>query len=184
MSPLESQIQTIRARGRQLDYSDRDEVVSVLCFLWQIIRASERLLETAITEAGVHECPELMRYYAKHLEEERHHAEWLLEDLGGKKVYSPLAAALAGTQYYLIQHEHPAALLGYMLALESQTLPLHFVAGMEALHGKELLRTLRLHSEEDPGHRDDLLRVIDAHPKHAGLIAFNAAQTAHYLAMY
>lgn len=96
-------------------------------------------------------------FFLKHLEDERHHAQWLREDLGNHPVTLHYGAAqLAGMAYYLVRHLHPVALLGYMLALESKPIPMEYVEAVEREHGVSTARTLRLHAEEDPGHADEL----------------------------
>jgi hypothetical protein len=68
-----------------------------------------------------------MPYLERHIEEERHHDEWTLDDLAAVGIepaqtlaIRPTAnvAALVGAQYYWILHHHPVALLGYMATLE------------------------------------------------------------------
>jgi len=129
-----------------------------LAFWYQVIIASEHLLGEAIfllQDDGFE--GDLKAFYAKHLEDERHHAEWLREDLGDHPVVLHFGAAqLAGMAYYLIRHVHPVSLLGYMLALEGRPIPMEYVEAVERQHGVATARTLRLHAEEDPKHLDEL----------------------------
>lgn len=150
-----------------------------LAFTLQVITATERLLQEAAVEA---EGP-LCAYFLDHWDEERDHAKWLAEDLDGFTVpLDAVAVAMAGSQYYLIKHVHPACLLGYMLALEDP-MPLAAIEELEAIHGKSLLRTLRLHAEIDGGHREEILRQIAAQPPELqALIETNAEQTRRYIA--
>lgn len=164
-----------------VDFAVREELVKSLGFSYQIIRASTNLLRVAIDRLP----PSGLRtYYLKHLAEEESHAEWMLDDIGEEPEYQPLAAAIAGTAYYLIFHAHPAALLGYMLALETPTLTEEFLEKLEQAHGKKLLRTLRIHVTEDPKHREELLRQIALYPMHEKLIARTHDQTLLYLRSY
>lgn len=124
--------------------------------------ASERLLEVALNEC---EYGRLRTYYLKHLNEERHHAEWLAEDLkkmGVTPEYDYRAATIAGSQYYHIFHDHPALLLGYMFVLEAWPKPLDVIEQIEQKYGP--LRTLRYHAEHDPDHVKDLEAEINALP--------------------
>jgi len=132
--------------------------MDILAFWYQVIIASENLLVDAISMLGDDAWEmELRVFYEKHLEDERHHARWLREDLGGHPVVLHFGAAqLAGMTYYLIRHVHPVALMGYMLALEGNPIDMGFVKAMEAAHGKSAVRTLRHHAEEDPGHFEEL----------------------------
>jgi hypothetical protein len=155
-----------------------DEIKRQLAFTLQYMVATERLLGEASMECG----GELRQYYLRHLEEERHHAQWLQEDLDGFTI--PLdgaAVGMAGSAYYFIKHVNPAALLGYMLALE-RPMPLDKLAELEAAHGVKLFRTVRLHAEEDVQHRADLLELIEKQPPDVQtLIKAVEAQTLHYL---
>ena len=81
------------------------------------------------------------------------------------------------------RHQHPAALLGYMAALECQPMPLEMVAELERLHGKPLLRTLRYHATHDQDHGEELMRVLAAVPDYLrALVLSNAQFTAMHLA--
>lgn len=151
--------------------------------LWlQVMAASERLL----LEAAVETDDEVLKaYYLEHQKEEADHAKWLAEDLEGQVLpIQYLATIIAGTQYYLIKHSHPAALLGYLQALENP-ITLEALEALEALHGKKLLRTIRLHVVEDPGHKAEVERMVelqDAPTKE--LIEWNRLQTLSYLQSY
>lgn len=132
--------------------------MDILAFWYQVIIASEQMLEEAIyllRDEGWE--AELKAFYARHLEDERHHAKWLREDLGDHQVVLHYGAAqLAGMSYYLIRHVHPVALLGYMQALEGRPIDPSFVESIEREHGVSAARTLRLHAEEDPKHIEEL----------------------------
>lgn len=130
-----------------------------LAFCYQVIIASECLLEEAIHMLGDDGFEgELKNFYKHHLEDERGHATWLKEDLGDHPVNLHFGAAqIAGTAYYLVRHVHPVALMGYMMALEGRPIPMEYVEALEREHGVAAGRTLRLHAEEDPGHHAELL---------------------------
>jgi len=155
----------------------RPELIEVLSFAYNLMRASERLLEDAIEElpGGA-----LRDFYKHHLEDERGHAQWLEEDLGFRPAYDHFAAAIAGAQYYLIKHEHPAALLGYMRVLENQGVDDDFVEMMEAEHGPEILRTWKYHVQVDRGHLQEIDDMIAKQDCRA-LIEANEANTRVYL---
>lgn len=166
---------------RVVNAAERDQLVANLMFVYQVMRASTNLLRVAISLLGE---GRLRTYYEKHLREEENHAEWLLEDLDGQKEYSPLAAAIAGTAYYLVYHEHPAALLGYMLAMETSTIDEKLLCKLEAIHGEKLLRTVRIHVVEDTAHRKEILDEIAACKEHAELITMSTNTTLQYLSTY
>lgn len=126
----------------------------------QFMRASESLLGEAIPLAE----GSLKDYFQRHLEEEKGHVAWLLEDLDGEELpLHPLPVAMAGSAYYLINHVHPVCLLGYMLALETPT-PIQKVEEWEALYGEKLCRTVRYHAVHDQAHHQDLLMLIHEQP--------------------
>jgi hypothetical protein len=142
---------------------DRQFLCNGLAFVYRMMVASAPLLEFAIprTEGG------LLEYYKQHLEEERGHDLMLLDDLkrlGVEEVpLSHEAAQLAGSQYYLIAHEHPALLLGYMHALERQPMSVEQVDALSRLHGTQLT-ALRHHAIHDIQHKADLEAQMDVLP--------------------
>lgn len=164
-----------------LDLTNRAVLIANLCFVHQFISASERLVDEAAQEAT----GELRDYYLEHAEEERGHAAWLAADLltAGADVMkipkSRTAVAMAGGQYYLMKHVSPAALLGYMAVLEGNPMPMEMIEHLEALHGVDLLRTVRYHAEHDIDHGAYLAQMIDKTKD--GIIMESAVQTALYL---
>lgn len=143
---------------------NRGFLIQNLCFMYRIMVASVPLLEFAIPKAK----GRLKDYYRQHLGEEIGHDVMLLADLralGVNEVPHYYAAAMgAGAQYYLIAHHHPALLLGYMHALESQPLQIGAIKEIEDAHGCAL-SALRLHSEHDPKHREELAGLIESQPE-------------------
>jgi hypothetical protein len=138
-----------------------------LTFVYRVIIASEELLREAIVNMTFEDDfdDELHLFYEKHRREEREHAEWLLEDLNGLVTTDIdwTAACVAGTQYYLIKHVHPALLLGYMQALEVPV-PISMIEELENIHGKSLLRTWRHHAEVDGEHAKEIEKMIAIAP--------------------
>ena len=125
----------------------------------------------------------LRSYYVEHLEEERNHSAWILDDLKSAKVTPPSvdweAAQIAGIQYYLIYHVSPQALLGYIAALECRPASMDFIERLEGRYGAALLRTARYHAEHDVDHGAAVLNFIDSLPDaNLELISENAARTA------
>ena len=174
-------VNSIRARSKPLDLMNRRVLVDNLCFVYQFMVASERLLY----EAKMQSTGALREYYVEHYDEERGHEEWLADDLRSAGVdvnsiqRSRTAIAMAGGQYYLMKHVSPAALLGYMLVLECSPMPIEQVKILEDAHGKDLLRTLRYHSVHDIDHGEKLRLVIDGMSDPS--IMESAVQTAIYL---
>lgn len=174
-------ITDIRSKSKLADFNNKSVVIHNLVFMYQVILASERLMEDAIIEAE----GELKYYLINHLAEERGHAKWLADDLLSASVDVKLvptitkAAEMAGSQYYLIKHVNPACLLGYMAVLEGFPFPLETVDYLESIHGKELLRTLRFHAEHDLAHRIELFKMVDKYPLPD--VMQNAQRTAIYM---
>lgn len=139
-------------------------LVENLVFICQVIAASEKLMEEAAQET---DSKVLREYLTGHLEEERDHAKWMADDLSkwgidvAKVPPQRAAMELAGSQYYLIKHQTPNALLGYMAVTEGFPFPLDVLEQLENIHGKDILRCLRYHAENDPQHRVQLFETID-----------------------
>ena len=106
-------------------------VMAFLILTHQVIRASVPLMQEAHRQstqafAGDPVAQGLAGYLAAHIDEERDHDAWLLEDIASAGVESdsvlanaPSAnvAALVGAQYYWIRHHHPLGLYGRIPAL-------------------------------------------------------------------
>lgn len=148
--------------------------------LHQIMRAALPLMEAtraraAELAAGDPVCAALSGYLAGHIEEERDHDIWLLEDLEVAgvprsdvlgRIPSPRVASLVGAHYYWALHHHPVALLGYIAVLEGSPPSPSFYERMKAETGlpEAAFRTMRKHGELDPGHKEELDRFLDALP--------------------
>src|SRR5208282_4939709 len=150
----------------------RELLIRNLEFLHSACVASEQLLLDA---AGVADSlprtpfnKKLSEYYHSHFEEEKGEISILVEDLAWAGVPPPppceFAMGMIGTQYYLIKHVHPSALLGYMAVQEADPTPVEVVEKFERLHGKDLFRFLRLHAIKDLEHRKELLYLINDTP--------------------
>lgn len=167
-----------------------------------IIRASVPLMEAARDRAASLAAKEpvaasLAEYLGQHVNEERHHDDWLLDDLEvlgisretvRSRVPSPTVASLVGSQYYWIHHYHPVAVLGYIAVLEGNPpLESHIAEVIERTGLPErAFRTFIKHARLDPHHRDDLDSALDAMPlteEHETLIAISALETQHLLAI-
>lgn len=138
----------------------------------------------------------LEAYLGRHLEEEREHADWLLEDMSyvGCSAKDTLSrppptciAELIGTQYYWSLHVHPVTLLSYFAVLEGNPVSPEFLeaSAKAASIPMPAMRTLLLHAEEDQAHRDDLFDTLDRIPldgRWSSLLGVNAIQVSGQLA--
>ena len=152
---------------------DRTGYVRYLVLLHQVVRSSVPLMEACVHQIELADGPrEAIDYLKHHIDDETGHDEWLLQDLKKCGVereavleIAPLneIAAMVGTQYYLIAHDEPLSLLGYMAALECYPpTPMQ----LEALRNRLVLPraafgTLYGHSADDLVHREELLAFID-----------------------
>jgi hypothetical protein len=168
---------------------------------YDLARASVSLMETALGRCQVLSTHDpvaagLIPYLEHHIEEERNHDVWLLEDLEAlgmpreqviARVPSLTAARLVGAQYYWIYHDHPVALLGYMAVLEGSLVSEDFIEDFIVRTGipREGVRTLLHHTRIDHQHSADLDELIDGLPltdRHATTMGISALHTVDLLA--
>lgn len=176
---LELVLPMLLAAGRRLFRHPRaGELYPEYLFMSHcIIRASVPLMERARERArrlpGDPVAAIVADYFSAHIEEERGHDEWLLEDLASLGINreavltrppSADVAALVGAQYYWIEHYHPVALLGYVALLEGYPPVASEIEDLRRRTGyaQEAFRTLSLHGELDPHHGDELDAVLDS----------------------
>lgn len=164
-----------------MDLYVKADLIKILSFFYRTMIASAPLLRFAISLSD----GELRSYYQKHLQEEIGHDIMQLNDLRQFGIGEPerfhYAAQFAGSQYYLIAHDHPALLLGYMRALENETMPVEKIENLESHHGIEL-KTLRHHSIHDIAHKEDLdaqIALLD--PQLMDRVAWNEANVRQML---
>jgi hypothetical protein len=177
-------------RSATIDMSQLGVIIANLVFMHDAAVAIERLLIEAMrsTERQPRSAfhSRLREYYRSHLDEERDHVQWMRDDLKSVGVVpalpNKLAIGMAGSQYYLLKHTHPAALLGYMAALEGDPVPVEVIESLEHVHGKQLLRCARMHAVKDLEHCKELFAVIDDAPGSLlGLISYSADNTLDYM---
>jgi len=159
-------------------------------------RSTVPLLEAARDAAiacrdGDPPAPFVAEYCARHIPEEAHHDEGVLDDLSvlgvsresvAKKIPSATMAALIGSQYYWIHNVHPIALLGYLEVLEGEPPEAEFLEGFiqRTKLPREAFRTYFQHAHVDQKHRDDLRAALDRMPlarQHESILAISAFQT-------
>jgi len=143
-------------------------------------------------------CASLADYFARHIEEERDHEEWLLGDLEAvgiarrdvlATIAPPAIAAMVGAQYYWIRHAHPVSLLGLFAVLEGHPPQIDHLARIEASTGlpADAFRMLRRHAIADVEHAADLFALIDGLPLtpfHLELLGTSALHTIAMLQLF
>jgi hypothetical protein len=174
-APLAAALGRIFARAHDL----RPALVAHGTMIHQITRASGPLMEAALEACRLRSsdpvAPQFAAYLERHIEEERYHDVWMLEDLasvgaGRAEVLAvapaPALAAMVGAQYYWIRHHDPVALIGYMLMLECNAPTLETLADLQHRSGlpDSFFRTHRVHAELDPDHQTDLLDLAVSLP--------------------
>jgi hypothetical protein len=161
-----------------------------------IVRSAVPLMESALERASELASTDevaagLVRYLTHHVDEERGHDQWLLEDLEAtgadpreplRRIPSPLVAALVGAQYYWLRHHHPISLIGHIAAIEGYPPPVGFAARLHDLTGypKEAFRAIAIHERLDIRHRRELWDAIDGLPlrrEHETMMGISALHT-------
>ena len=129
-------------------------------------------------------------YLQTHIEEEKDHDQWLLDDIVSLGVPAeqvrqttplPAVVSLLGAQYFWALHIHPVTLFGYLIVLEGypplveQLEEIRLRTGLPA----SAFRCLKLHAEDDPDHIAALNRTLDAMPLTAEQTKFLALSAFH-----
>ena len=171
------------------------ELYSIVHGGLEVMRSAlERSIELAAQGDGV--ARDFAAYLAHHFEEERQHDAWLLDDMVAcgmdreavmGRVASGAVASLLGAQLFWIAHEHPAAFLGYLSAVEGNP-PTR--AHIEQIRNvtqfpAEAFRCMIEHADADIGHAEELRAAIDAlplTPRQQELMALSAFETIESLA--
>jgi heme oxygenase-like protein len=166
-----------------------------------IMRSGVPLMEATLAKAEARADDDpvsatLASYLKKHIEEERGHDEWLLEDmelLGWDRSDilarppSPTLATLIGAQYYWALHYHPVAIMGFLAPLETHPPTTELIEELIVRTGldRRAFRTLLLHAELDPEHGDEINQLLDAlalTPGQSEVLSLSAIHTVHMLA--
>jgi hypothetical protein len=130
-------------------------------------------------------------YLARHIPEELHHDEWLLDDMAAlgaspdavlRRIPSAAAASLVGTMYYWVLHAHPVAWMGYAAVVEGYPPSDRLLLDVMERTGipPEGFRTYLKHARLDPHHAREMDETLDALPlatEHSALIGVVAFHT-------
>jgi Iron-containing redox enzyme len=146
--------------------------VNEMIKMYSIMRASVPLMAKAELESVSKDIPELTEYYNRHIQEEMHHDEWLLDDLESIGIdpervkKSTTGKELVGTQYYFIYHQHPVSLMGYIAFLEGNPPKVEAIDRLQKLtkFPDTAFRVMRKHSTLDIHHKKELDDTLDSLP--------------------
>jgi len=172
---------------REYPWENKKAYADFLAQTYYYVCHSTRLLALAAARFSQQE-QHLHKRFVEHISEEKSHELLALRDLQ-KLGYSikdfPESVQtrnLYEVQYYKIEHCDPTALMGYIIALET-------LAGedfkwlkekLTGLYGKECVKFVQVHADEDPDHIEKALAVVekfDASRLHD--IDINISQTAY-----
>lgn len=170
------------AASRRLWYNPRLKSVfpEYLVRLYHVGRATLALMAIARERARMlaPECPVAARlepFLARHLVEERHHDEWLLQDLEVlgvprsaviTRIPPPEIAALIGSLHYWVLHHHPVALVAYLFVAEGHPFEREFLDEVVARTGlpAPALSWFYKHAVLDIRHGADIREFLDTLP--------------------
>jgi len=154
--------------------------IEYLQTMHMVIRASVPLMDLAVSrcaELAPYEpaAVTLRSYLIRHIAEERHHDDWIVDDLRATgfdptallaEQPAPVIAALVGSQYYWVNHYHPVCLLGYIAVLEGHAPSSQLSERLRAATGfpAEAFRALDHHADVDDRHAAQLYQLLDGLP--------------------
>lgn len=164
----ESSLEIMSAGIRNFPWDDKRAYAEFLAQTYYYICHSTRLLAASAArfsqeDQGMH------KRFLHHTDEENSHELLALRDLQklgyNIKDFPEMVQTrmLYEVQYYKVEHCDPAALMGYILALET-------LAGRDfkwlkekvtGLYGKECAKFIQVHADEDPDHIEKAVAVIE-----------------------
>lgn len=157
----------------QMPWANREFYSNYLAQTFYYVRHSTRILALSAGRLDYENQQKIHLRFLKHLGEEANHEKLALNDLKfmGHTIddFDELNTTrfFYETQYYKIEHQHPLALMGYILFLEvlAQNVCPPLSRKLADLHGKKSATFLLVHGEEDPEHVSEakkLLETLDA----------------------
>ncbi|MCK5021260.1 MAG: iron-containing redox enzyme family protein [Candidatus Peribacteraceae bacterium] len=151
----------------------KERYINYLKNLYQIVVASRPLMQAALSELEMESKNNtLIDYLTRHLEEEKNHDQWILDDLNSLGIdrewlndATPArsVANLAGSVYYRIFHNDPISIMGYIAVLETHPVSNETIDLIKVATGinESSLRTLRQHAEIDVYHSQDFYALLN-----------------------
>jgi thiaminase len=163
-----SSVQTMAHAFNYYPWDNREAYAQFLAQTYYYVCHSTRLLAAAAGRFS-QEDQAFHKRFLKHTDEENSHELLALRDLAnlGFNIKDfrelPQTRTMYEIQYYKIEHRDPAALMGYILALETMA---GQVLGpvkerLTTIYGKECARFIQVHADEDPDHIEKALKVME-----------------------
>ena len=139
----------------------------------------------------------LIKYMEQHIPEETGHDQWCIDDLAvlgvteeqiHSKIPSPNIMALLGSQYYMIRHQHPVAIMGYFASIETNHPTVDYVEELIEKSGlpAAAFNGLMHHAKIDPHHKQDIINTLNRLPlteKQYQLVERSAFLSLRYVAL-
>lgn len=170
---LDISIDITQKTYENMPWDNKNFYANYIAQTFYYVRHSTRMLALSAGRLDYENQQHIHLRFLKHLSEEANHEKLALNDLLflGYKIsdFKELNSTriFYETQYYKIEHQHPIALMGYILFLEALALnvcpPLS--RKLHEIYGKNSATFLFVHGEEDPHHVSEaqkLLETLDA----------------------
>jgi hypothetical protein len=184
---LDECVEELKLVGESFPWTDRQAYADWLAQTYYYVRHSTRLLASAAARFAYDEWGNALHHrFAAHMAEEKKHELLALHDMAAigasidrfpehhatRMFYEP--------QYFKIEHQGPAVLLGYILVLEAMG-PAHGRRVADAVNqafGPKCGAFLDVHTKDDVEHLDKALGVLQRVPEPlARLVEQNLRQT-------
>ena len=147
-------------------------LMQIFCIMRGGLGLMSAALERSLSFRGDPVATNLASYLRTHIEEEKDHDLWLLDDICSLGYHerdvletAPCSATvnLIGAQYFWMNHIHPVAVLGYLILMEGYA-PLP--GQLELIRARSgapstAFRCLKRHADDDPAHLADLNQTLD-----------------------
>lgn len=189
----------VEATARLWEHPRIVEIYPAMLFRMHCMaRATVPLMEAAVSRLSSLETADpvvagLREYFTDHISRERHHDDWILEDLAAlgldarevtARLPPPTIASMVGAQYYWIHHHHPCALLGYIAIVEAEPPTPEMVDRIAARTGlpRAAFRAYLRHAALEPEHNAIYRELVDRlplGPQHIASIGLSMLHSAY-----
>ncbi len=147
-------------------------LIQTFCVMRSGLQLMSAALDRSVEMPDDSVASNLAAYLRVHLNEEKGHDLWLLEDIRSlgydehDVLDTPPCASvvnLIGSQYFWMNHVHPVSVMGYLILMEgyaplpSQLEDIRLKSGAPAT----AFRCLKRHADDDPAHLADLNQALN-----------------------